>query len=233
MATLGNRKGKEGERETIKELEAAFSHYGFKFFRSPSNEKSKRVHNGDINVLPSTDPKDLCVLKRYYIDNELGDRLHIIEKVKQGVEHCQKYAPTRMPLYIGRRTPLTRGGNHENPDPKIVSMRFGDFMKLILELQGFIIEEKPDTEKPWTPVGGDKVEKSVRKYSISRVIPTEKKIKTRTRTLIAGENIFQGAGFVVVLGRMYISSQDRGGRIDGKTELAVKKGDKVMVTYQE
>ena len=121
-------KGANFERFIAQELTELFKEWGFKFYRSPSQERWK-TRSGDVNLLERTDPEGICIMRRYHLEVEHKKNPRYLQKLEKAIDDGNR-AGREAAIYIGKKTGY---------EP-FVMMSWKDFKKILLELQGFIKE---------------------------------------------------------------------------------------------
>lgn len=122
-------KSYEFDCEIIKKLERAFEQWGFKFYRTPSQERSRKLKPGDINLVWKTDPKEICVLRDIFLETSFRDSPSYLEKLEKALDDAQG----KLSIYIGKKT------DHKTI---FVMMDFEHLLRFLVELQGFRDQNK-------------------------------------------------------------------------------------------
>ena len=123
-----NKKGWEGEKRLCELLEQAT---GLKWFRTPSQEMSKKTRFGDCNPIPRQEGLDKCVLQGFMFDAQKADKLTPVLKLKK-LQDDMKLGGTAHGVYFGEETSGTG-----TPNLEIIAITAKDFVYIIRWLQEY------------------------------------------------------------------------------------------------
>ena len=125
MASKGssaNEKGKNFERKVSKEIAFAL---GEEVNRTPSQERFKVRNQGDVNA------RDYgSILSRFHLELKCHDTLAIPSWWKKTCDDSLN----RIPVLVA----------HLKQSDDLVIMKMSDWLKLLVELKGYIQEKSPD-----------------------------------------------------------------------------------------